>query len=287
MKLLVTHRSPDLDAIGAVWMFTRFHAVEFADSKHAFVNAGDSIDLRTAEDLGFSPEDVIHVDTGLGDFDHHQSERGMKRMCATSLVFDYVSHLHPELAQDKALLFLVDYVNAIDHFEEVHWEDAGNLRGCFLIQNLIDGLSRVGVQDDESLVHFGFQCLDAAYASLSAEIKAKDEIEKKGVIFETKWGKAVAIPTAVDEVLKLAQKSGFIIALRKDPNKGDVRIKAIPGRDIDLTPVYEKIVSKDSEGYWYFHPGKTMVLNGSTKDSTRRPSSLKLEEVIEILKSIK
>ena len=128
MKLLVTHRSPDLDAISSVWCFTRFQASEFSDAKHAFVNAGESIDLRTAEDLGFSPEDVVHVDTGLGDFDHHQPERGMKRICATSLVYDYVSHLHPELQGDAALQFLVEYITAIDHFEECFWDNATDLK---------------------------------------------------------------------------------------------------------------------------------------------------------------
>ncbi|MEP7166625.1 MAG: hypothetical protein ABI758_01450 [Candidatus Woesebacteria bacterium] len=286
MKLLVTHRSPDLDAISSVWCFTRFHATQFADAKHAFVNAGESIDLRAAEDLGFSPEDVVHVDTGLGDFDHHQEERGMKRVCATSLVYDYVSHLHPELQGDQALQFLVEYVNAIDHFEECFWENATDLKNNLLIQNLIDGLQRYGVQDDEALMHFGFQCLDAAHASLSAQIQAKGEL-KKGTEFETKWGKAIALETAVDEVLKLSQKSGFLIAIRKDPNRGDIRIKAAPGKGIDLTPIYEKITEMDTVGRWYFHPGKTMLLNGSSKEMNRKPSPLTLEQIIEIFKKVK
>jgi len=286
MKLLVTHRSPDLDAISSVWCFTRFHPHDFSDAKHAFVNAGETIDLRAAEDLGFAPEDVVHVDTGLGDFDHHQPERGMQRICATSLVYDYVSHLHPELQDDKALTFLVDYITAIDHFEECFWDDAANLKNNLLIQNLIDGLQRFGVQDDEALMHFGFQCLDAAHASLTAQIQAKEEL-RKGIEFETKWGKGLAIETSVDEVLKLAQKSGYVIAIRKDPKRGDIRIKAVPGKDIDLTPVYRKVTAKDIIGRWYFHPGKTMLLNGSSKEMNRKPSPLTLQEIIDIFQSVK
>lgn len=279
MKLLVTHRSPDLDAIGAVWMCTRFLAREYSDAKHAFVNAGETIDLRTAADMGFSSEDITHVDTGLGDFDHHQKDRGMLRVCATSLVYDYVIHVHPEYANDSALAYLSDYVNAIDHFEENAWEDADSLRNCFLIQNLIDGLQRTGVQDDEALLHFGFECLDAAYSSLGAQVQAAKEIEK-GIEFDTPWGRGIAMQTAVDEVLKLAAKKGFALSIRKDPHKGDIRIKATPGKNTDLTALYEKIVAKDSVGHWYFHPGKTMILNGSSKDANKKPSPLTIQDII-------
>lgn len=281
MKLLVTHRSPDLDAIASVWMLTRFHAIEFADSKHYFVNAGDSIDLRTAADLGFAPEDIVHTDTGLGEFDHHQPERGMLRVCATSLVYDYVTHMHPDLKGDKGLAFLSDYVNSIDHFEECFWPNADDLKHSLLIQNLIDGLQRFGVQDDEALLQFGFQCLDAAYASLSAEVQARDVISK-GKEFMTPWGKGIAIESPVDEVLKLAQRMGYMVAVKKDPKRGDIRIKAVPGKGIDLTSIYEQILKIDTVGHWYFHPGKTMVLNGSSKDANKKPSPLKLEQVIEL-----
>lgn len=286
MKLLVTHRSPDLDAIASVWCMTRFHANEFSTARHYFVNAGDTIDLRTAADLGYAPEDVVHTDTGLGDFDHHQAERGMQRVCATSLVYDYVSHLHPELQEDKALIFLVDYVNAIDHFEECTWPNSNDLKNSFLIQNLIDGLQRYGVQDDEALLQFGFSCLDAAYASLGAEIQAKQELAK-GKEFETKWGKGIAIETSVDEVLKLAQKSGYVIAIKKDPKRGDIRIKAVPGQGIDLTPIYKTITNTDLVGHWYFHPGKTMLLNGSNKDANKKPSPLTVEQVVGIFTNVK
>ncbi len=279
MKLLVTHRSPDLDAIGAVWMWTRFVPREFADAKHAFVNAGETIDLRLAADMGYSPQDIVHVDTGLGDFDHHQPDRGMQRVCATSLVYDYVSHIHPELQTDEALEFLVDFVNTVDHFEEVSWEHADSMQHCLLIHNLIDGLQRFGVQDDEVLLQFGFSCLDAAYNALAAQVQAAKEMEK-GVVFESIYGKAIAMETAVDTVLKLAAKKGFALVIRKDPHKGDIRIKAAPNKGIDLTDLHKKIIAKDTVGHWYFHPGKTMILNGSTKDANKRPSPLTIQEII-------
>lgn len=284
MKLLVTHRSPDLDAIGSLWILKRFDAQHYADAKLAFVNAGDTMDLRAAADMGFSQENITHVDTGLGEFDHHQPERGLLRICATSLVYDYVCALHPDLKEDKALAYLVEYVTAVDHFEEHSWPDSNNLRYQLLLHNLIDGADAV-TQDDEATVLFGFTCLDAGYSVLSAQIEAEEEIEEKGFQFKTPWGKGLAIESSNDEVIKVAQKSGYMVAVRKDPEVGNIRIKAVPRKGIDLTDIANKVKEKDGEGYWYFHPGKTMLLNGSSKDPNRKPSSLTLKDIIAIFES--
>ncbi|HSW89536.1 MAG TPA: hypothetical protein VLH19_01555, partial [Patescibacteria group bacterium] len=229
---------------------------------------------------------IIHTDTGLGDFDHHQADRGLQRICATSLVFDYVSHLHPDLAQDEALKYLVEYVTQVDHFEEYTWPDSMNLRYQLMLQNLIDGAKKTVFSDDETVTHFGMQCLDSAYAVLSEQIEAQDEIAKKGITFDTKWGKGLAISSSNDEVVRVAQKSGYVVALRKDIDTGAIRIKAVPGKDIDLTPIYEKIKTMDKTGYWYFHPGKTMLLNGSTKDPSRTPSPLTLDQIIVLFRDV-
>lgn len=286
MKLLVTHYAPDLDAITSVWCLKRFDAENFSDAKVTFVNPGEKIDPRVAADLGFSFEDVVHTDTGLGDFDHHQADRGLKRICATSLVYDYVCALHPEYGEDKALAYLSEYATQIDHFEEIFWEKPDDLRYQFLLQNLIDGVRLVGIYDDEAMVHFGMTCLDGAYAALREQVHAQEDIDAKGRLFETKWGRCLAIESGNDETIKLAQKQGYVVVVRKDPNRGNLRIKAVPKKGIDLTPAYEKILAKDSVGTWYLHPAKTMLLNGSSKSRDHKASPLSLNEVIDILKSL-
>ncbi|MCA9369277.1 hypothetical protein KC721_03180, partial [Candidatus Woesebacteria bacterium] len=85
-KLLVTHHAPDLDAIGSVWLFKKFHTQKYGDAKIAFVNPGSRIEEYQVEELGVDLRDVTHVDTGLGEFDHHQKERASTDICATSLV---------------------------------------------------------------------------------------------------------------------------------------------------------------------------------------------------------
>lgn len=286
MKLLVTHNAPDLDAIASCWLFVRFEARDFANAKFGFVNPGETFDVRNAVDMGFSPEDIIHTDTGLGPFDHHQPERGMKRVCAASLVYEYLCQVHPEYKQDKALAFIVEYVNTIDHFEEQSWPEADDLKNQLLIQNLIDGVRLVGMHDDEALLHFGFTCLDGAYAAVGEQLRAQVDLDTKATSFKTKWGNACAIESANDEVMKLAQKQGFVVVVRKDPTRGNIRIKAVPNKDIDLTDVANAIMAKDTVGRWYFHPGKTMLLNGSSKVKDHKPSPLTIAEVVEIFKQV-
>lgn len=287
MKLLVTHRGPDLDAIASLWVLKRFHTQVYGDAKLYFVNAGDAIDLRTAADMGFSIEDVTHVDTGLGEFDHHQEDRGKKRICATSLVIDYVISIHPELAHDKVLQFLSEFVTSIDHFEEQSWPNAADLKNQLMIHSLIEGIRRSGqAPDDEATAHFGFLCLDAAYAGILEQLQAQEDLDTKKQEFSTPWGTGVGIESANDEVVKLAQKSGYVVAVRKDPNKGDIRIKAVPGKGIDLTPIANKVKQMDTVGRWYFHPGKTMLLNGSSKDSSRLPSPLTLQQIMTLFEQL-
>ncbi len=286
MKLLVTHFAPDLDAIASIWIFKRFDERNFADAKLAFVNPGETVDLRTAADMGFSPEEIVHTDTGLGTFDHHQPERGMKRICATSLVYDYICDIHPEYKQDEALSYLVEYVTAIDHFEENAWDGADDLKFQFLLQNILEGIRLVGLYDDESLCHFAFTCLDGVYAALKEQLGAQEAINEGGRLFVTKWGKALAIESANDETIKLGQKQGFVLVVRKDPGKGSIRIKAVPDKGIDLTKISQAIKHKDPTGTWYFHPAKTMLLNGSNKTSNQTPSPLSLDEVVDIIKQV-
>jgi len=48
-KLLVTHHAPDLDAIGGIWLFKRFDALNYANAQVAFVDPGDTISLEDCE----------------------------------------------------------------------------------------------------------------------------------------------------------------------------------------------------------------------------------------------
>lgn len=284
-RLIVTHHAPDSDAIGATWVLKRFDAQHYATAQVAFTDPGTTIHPSEAERLGFQMHEVTHVDTGLGEFDHHQPDRGMLRICATSLVYDYVCKLHPELKNDLALIEIVKFVTDDDHFGQVHWPEPDSLRYSFMLPSLLHGFESVDPHNDESQLHFGFTCFDCAYASLKENIQAQQIMTQEGQEFQIGALKCLAVETKNDSVIKYAQKAGYSLVIRRDPQSGEVRIKARPDAPIDLTPLAAAIQKVDNIGTWYNHPSGKMLLNGSRKQRHQRPTKLSLNEVVEAAKT--
>lgn len=282
-KLLVTHHAPDLDAVTSVWMLKRFNTEHFGTAKVAFVNPGESLSQSMAEHLGFSLNQVTHTDTGLGEFDHHQPERGQQFICATSLVFDHICTIQPDKKTDKALKALVAYVTDVDHFQEIYWPDASHDRYTFMLHELLKGLESIDPHDDDSILNFGMQALDAAYSQLTLEKRAEELIIERGQIFNLSIGKCMAIETSNDDVIKVAQKQGYAVVIRKDANAGHVRIKARPDAKIDLKAASDEISRRDEDGTWYYHPGGKMLLNGSAKHRDQKPTHLTIPELIHVM----
>jgi hypothetical protein len=285
-RLIVTHHSPDLDAVGAVWVLKRFDAQHYADSKVGFVNPGETIALEAAEELGCQLHEVTHVDTGLGEFDHHQPDRGKQYLSATLLVYKYVCKIHPDLEHDYALKSLVEFVTEVDQLGEVHWPQADHLRYNFMIHELVKGMEFIDPHNDDSQMHFGLQCLDVSYANAVQHLRAVEIVEKEGKSFELSVGKAIGFETSNDDVIKLAQKRGFILVIRKDPKLGNIRIKVRPDAKFDLKRVAEKISQLDKKGSWYYHPSGKMLINGSRKHRNQAPSPLSLNQTIEAIESV-
>lgn len=285
-KVIVTHHAPDLDAITSTWLLKRFDAQHFADAKVMFVNPGNKLDGDELTQLGYSSEDLTYVDTGFGEFDHHQPERAVQRICAATLVYDHVSHVHPELEDDEALKTIVEYANEIDHFEEIFWPNSDANRNLFLIQELIRGHEFTDPHNDDSQLHFGFQCLDNAYATLTQHHKALEIVKEKGEIFKLANGTGMALKTRNDDTIKLAQRQGHALVIRKDPKIGHIRIKVRPDSDIILQELYDKIMQVDQEGTWFYHGSGKMLLNSSKKDQSHKPSPLSLNEVVLMIKEI-
>lgn len=277
----MTHINPDLDAIGAVWILKRFDEQHFGDAEMAFVPAGKTIGKEEREFLGFEEEQVVHVDTGQGKFDHHTEKLGKERICAASMVADYVKDVHPSLEEDEALARMVEHMIGIDHFEEAYWPEPDDIRYLFQLHEIFSPMKAAGKTDRE-VTEFGLQALDAVYVAMKSRVMAEEELERAQE-FETRWGKGLGVKTTNDDVMKLAQKRGYAVVVRKDSEFGHVRIKAAPEKQIDLTEIYEIIIGRDTHATWYLHPSKAMLLNGSKKGGDQVPSELSLAEVIAIV----
>jgi len=317
MKLIVTHKASDLDAVASSWIIKRF-LPGWENAEHRFVPAGEKLAgkyLRKGEiieriALGDGAEaDVIHVDTGMDSLDHHQI--ASDDVCATSLSFDYVLEHNENLKKDEnkveALKRLVEFAIDDDHFQEVFYDNPTADVYDFSIVGLIHGIKLLYPKDDISVMNFSLDALDSAFHYFENKVWAEREIKEKGIRFDTKWGKGLAIETLNDTVMKLGQTMGYVITVRKDPETGSVRVKARPKKrksirgiksikgikgdtfediNVDLTEVYEKLAKMDPDATWFLHISKRMLLNGSSKNPTMKGSSLTLDQVVEVLQNI-
>ncbi|KKR88322.1 MAG: hypothetical protein UU37_C0006G0009 [Candidatus Gottesmanbacteria bacterium GW2011_GWA2_41_12] len=286
MKTIVTHFTPDLDAIGAVWLLKRF-LKGWDEAEVKYTAAGTTLNDEPVD----SDADVLHVDTGFGFFDHHQLAEDT---CATKLVFEHLRESQKSKVKsqkegmknfnEEALERLVEVVNGVDHFQEVYFPNPNADFYDFGLVAELDGWKLMYGDDYDKYVEHALICLDGIYRKFEDKVWAEKEIAEKGVEFKTKWGKAVGIETVNDEVIRIAQRTGYKLALRKDPKKGHVRIKSLPDPKIDLTPVYEKLKELDARATWFLHISRHMILNGSMKNPKSIPSKLSLKEIIEVIK---
>ncbi|HVT01135.1 MAG TPA: hypothetical protein VHE53_02760 [Patescibacteria group bacterium] len=327
MKLIVTHNACDLDAIASSWMIKRF-LEGWENAEHRFVPAGTKLsgkyiregDVIERVSFGDGEEaDVIHVDTGLTPLDHHETSDD--NVCATSRAFDYVLKNNEHLAKDEnkldALKRIVDYAVDDDHFQEVFYPNPTLKVYEFSIVSLIHGIKLLYPKDDLTTLNFGMDILDSMYHYLENLIWAEKEIKDKGIRFDTKWGKALAVESLNDTVLKLGQTMGYVVTVRKDPSTDNVRIKARPRKrsmnqesgimndsnlsqdqrskiqelsfqdvDVDLTQAYDELKKMDPESSWYLHVSKRMLLNGSSKNPNMKGSKLTLDQVVEVLQNL-
>jgi len=274
VKTIVTHIGPDLDAITSVWLVKTF-LPGWEEADVVFVPAGTTLHGMEPD----SDPDILHVDTGFGKYDHHQTDADT---CASLLICEEVKNEH---GPDPALERMMAVVNDIDHFREVFYPDAAADYWEFWVVGQIDGWRLLYGDAPVKIVELGFQTLDGVYKVMQNKIWAEKEFEH-AMEFPTKWGKGIGFETINDEVIHQAQKRGYVLVIRKDPKKGYVRVKTLPTEEIDLTPVYDRLKQDELDATWFLHASRHMLLNGSAKNPDMKPSARTLTELIKAVQEV-
>lgn len=282
MKTIVTHLNPDLDALCSVWLLKRF-LPDWAEAKVKFIPAGivkiDS--LKTEEG-----DEVLVVDTGFGELDHHQSD---ERTCGGKLVWEYIQktyNVQCTKTEFQAINRLVEVVLRIDYdAEDITMPGAGDDFNIFLFneRQILRGYRAIYRGQSEKHLELGFIILDSVLEVLKAKIEA-EQIIKTALQFKTEWGKGIGAETNNEMYMHLAQQSGFKVVVSKDPKRGHIRIHGLPRVGIDFTKVKNQLEKLDPQATWYLHQSLSLLLNGSTANPEMKPTKLGLEEVIEALK---
>lgn len=324
MKIIVTHMSPDLDAIGSVWVLKKFLPgwekadVEFVPAGNRLERVKNRSDFESNIILKAGDDQIVHVDTGLGPLDHHQTSdmdtSGVKR--AWEFVQAELYREGQKISEEKVLAVsrIIDIIVDYDHFQEVFKPDAAADYHEFSLLGINDGLQYGKPGEEDYFIEFGSTCLDYLLYYFENKVWAEQEMEK-GVEFTTKYGKALGIDSMNESVVKLAQKKGYVLVARKDERKGNVSIKTLPNRryselvsapsnikdkplkqdlgdksdnnhGIDLTLAYEQFRKMDPDATWFLHISKKMLLNGSVKNPDMKPTKLSLDEIIKVLKKL-
>ncbi|PIQ72712.1 hypothetical protein COY13_04305 [Candidatus Roizmanbacteria bacterium CG_4_10_14_0_2_um_filter_36_35] len=278
MKTIVSHLSPDIDSITSVWLIRRF-LPGWSEAEIKFVPAGSTLN----NELPDNNLEIIHVDTGMSRFDHHQTS---DYTSASQLIFAYLKEKnHLKKIYIKPLERMTAQITAFDHFGEVYFPEPVSDHYEFMLHKIIEAGLKSILKNDLVINETVFPFLDAILNIFVKKVNAETEI-KKGFVFRSKWGKSIVIETRNEETIKLALKMGYFLVAKKDPEKGNVRIKTLPDKKLDLKPLYLEILKHDKKGTWFLHVSGNMLLNSSSKNPNFIPSSLSLKRLIEIIKSV-
>lgn len=276
-KVIVTHIFPDLDAIGAAWLLVRFDP-DFSETGFSFVPAGETLNHEAAD----SDPTIVHVDTGMGRFDHHQL--GLKTSAAELVFKDLSQRYLIDTRHLAAVERLIKLITAIDNFEECYWPEAAADRYDLSLSEIINNLKISGKLNDTELVYQGMILLDAALTGFLIKCKVEEEV-RVGKKFNSVWGRSLAVESKHSLLSKLAQKMGFDLVIRKEPKTGFVSIKSRPRLTVDLAPLYEKLRRADPKASWFFHQSRHIIVNGSRHNPEVKASNLSLEEIIKEVES--
>jgi hypothetical protein len=280
MKLIVTHINPDLDALSSIWLIRRYlPGFQGDDVGYAFVPAGTTYGSVPVD----ADPDVVHVDTGLGKYDHHQLPG--KKSAFLQIYTQFLKLNYFPAYDIGALARMEKVITAYDNFQELYFADIQQDYHQFSLDSALSGLSHVKGITDEGKVNIALPLFDAVLQIMKNKMKAEKDITE-GVVFETKaFGRSIFMENTNNDSMKFAQKSGFNLVARKDPEKGNIRIVCVPDEKYDLTPIYEEIKRRDKVGSWFFHQSRHMLLNGSLVNPTMIPSPLTSSQLLEILKT--
>ena len=279
MKRIVTHLKPDLDAVAACWLIHKY-LPGWKEASIEFVAAGSKTEDVVHPDEN---DEIIHVDTGGGKFDHHDSNEDT---CAAMLVYQDLMKknlIHPY--HKKALERLLQYVNDTDHFRESHYHQAQDDIYDMCLHQIVVGLNHT-LSDSMQVITHTIAILEAELQLLRNKVRAEEEIQK-GIEFQSKWGRSLALTSRNEEAMKLAMKMGYELVLRKDPERGGVRIKTLPSNTSNLNELYELLKTKDENASWFMHQSGNVLLNSSSINPALVPTTLSLNDVIEIIKSVR
>ncbi len=283
MKKIITHISPHLDEIVAIWLIKNLDPEwrELTVDYKATNPRGGEVDLENVD----KDPDTLYLGLGRSKFDEHRLDKeAAAKDCAATLVWkDLVSRgLAPTDEIKKAGIEKL--------LEFTLQEDTGALKSIdhwlsdFTIESLWSGFSQFNHGDSDKKLSYGLPLMDYMVTYLTNVAGAEKQLKDKGQEFVTKWGPAVAIESDSGTLGTIAYRQGKVLVIGINPKLGYRRFTGKTGTEVDLTEVYEKLLETDTEAEWYLHQSKRMLLSGSHSAPNVKVSKLSLQQMIDLVK---
>jgi len=276
MKVIVTHLNPDSDAAMAVWLIRRFlPGWEKAEIK--LVPAGETWEGKPVDNNPL----ILHVDTGLGRFDHHQTKRNV---CAADLVWREILLENEKLKdwQKKAIERMLTVTREVDNARFLAWPQPSSDRWDFSFYQILGGIVGSFKDNQDKIFNHCLPMIDGIFRIFGQKVEA-EEIIKNGLEFKTKWGKGVGMESDNAEATYLALKKGYALVVKKRSKTGHLGLYGNWQKGVNLRKIYQILTKIDPKADWFYHKSGCMVLNGSTTNPKMKPTKLELEEVVKIL----
>jgi hypothetical protein len=267
-KVIVTHKKPHLDEVVAIWLLRRFDP-EFKVCQYQFI--------PYFSQMPAGPQ-YVGVGYGGGKYDEHQIKTN--HTSATKLVHDDLCQrgLIPDDGwTPEALDILVGYSDRVDRgLTMVEDNEGWPFSPPSIIRSHIER-----TKDDRDALRFGLELIDNIMTELVDQAKFKADWAKR-IKFDTPWGPGAGIESDFLFSDTYAYTHGYIARIQKHLSESIVSIKVNPTKDIDLTPVYEKLIALEPDS-WYLHQAKKMVISNIDPSTDRQPSKLTLHQLIDLV----
>ena len=264
MQPIVTHVSPDWDAIGAVWLLKRYGGLEGADV--AFVNTGNP-------DKTLLDSATAIVDTGrLYDpsrlyFDHHHLPgKEANATCATLQVAQYLVLARPDY-DFNPIWPIIQLIYAGDTGKP----EANESRRTG-IHALLSNHKRQGA-DNYALLAYGFDILDSLSQSLISQDEARHSLEQHSV-YRSDDGLVVALKNAPHGATFAAHEAGARLVVFANYEKNAIGVmRGGEGADVNAGALIDSIVNDPTTptdlgselDTWFRHPAGFFAGRGTDK----------------------
>lgn len=301
ISTIVTHVSPHIDEICAIWLLRRYGRSQFIGIEAApviFWSEGTTAIMKSPEE--FLAEGVLLVGVGGGMFDEHStvdSERKSGK-CSATLVAEHLG-----IDDDPALEFILDFVERNDLNGSGSMFDIASI--CRKMYTMMPA---------EKVINWATLALEAFYRE-QAKFAQQAVSEYHGArVFNVPNGanhtmKVVVIQSDNDMVAKFARaaRGGNAALVIQKQSSGNVQIFSNRKYKVNMNKIAHfirlaeqkkkgKIFTFNSEDLerdgsvrgaeeWHFFKKGQMLLNGSTSHPDVPPTNLPLEEITKIVRN--